>query len=120
MEKDFDIVFVKPKKYEDCKKCVEYIKKDKIVHINLMDLDAKESQRILDYISGAVYIKEGEIVNPGENIFCTIPKNKNHILDYKVRSESYDEEEEIVPIYRKQKKLKSCYIATLTFLKNKN
>ena len=24
MEKDFDIVFVKPKKYEDCKKCVEY------------------------------------------------------------------------------------------------
>lgn len=27
MEKDFDIVFVKPKKYEDCKKCVEYIKK---------------------------------------------------------------------------------------------
>ena len=41
------------------------------------------------------------IVNPGENIFCTIPKNKNHILDYKVRSESYDEEEEIVPIYRK-------------------
>ena len=47
MEKDFDIVFVKPKKYEDCKKCVEYIKRDKIVHINLMDLDGKESQRIL-------------------------------------------------------------------------
>ncbi len=101
MEKDFDIVFVKPKRYEECKKCVEYIKKDKIVHINLMDLDAKESQRILDYISGAVYIKEGEIVNPGENIFCTIPKNKNHLFDYKVKSENYDEEEEIVPVYRK-------------------
>ena len=66
-----------------------------------MDLDGKKSERILDYISGAVYIIEGEIVNPGENIFCTIPKNKNHMFDYKAKTESYDEEEEIVPIYRK-------------------
>lgn len=101
MEKDFDIVFVKPKRYEDCKKCVEHIKADKIVHINLMDLEGKESQRILDYISGAVYIKEGEIVNPGENIFCTIPKNKSHIFEYKSNSENYDEVEEIVPVYKR-------------------
>ncbi|WP_294704029.1 cell division protein SepF [uncultured Fusobacterium sp.] len=101
MEKDFDIVFVKPKKYEECIKCVEHIKNDKIVHINLMDLDGKDSQRILDYISGAVYIKEGQIVNPGENIFCTIPKNKKHLFEYKPTSGGYDEEEEIVPSYKK-------------------
>lgn len=101
MEKDFDIVFVKPRRFEDCLKCIEHIKRDKIVHINLLDLDAKESQRILDYISGAVYIKEGEIVNPGENIFCTIPKNKSHLFEYKLKNESYDEVEEIIPVYKK-------------------
>jgi cell division inhibitor SepF len=103
MEKDFDIVFVKPKKYEECARCVDYIKNDKIVHINLMDLDSKESQRILDYISGAVYIKEGDIVNPGENIFCTIPKNKKYLFDYKPMSGKLNEDEleEIVPSYKK-------------------
>ncbi|MGY0395384.1 MULTISPECIES: cell division protein SepF [unclassified Fusobacterium] len=102
MEKDFDIVFVKPKKYEECMRCVDYIKEDKIVHINLMDLDSKESQRILDYISGAVYIKEGDIVNPGESIFCTIPKNKKHLFDYKPLNGRFNEDEieEIVPSYK--------------------
>lgn len=101
MEREFDIVFVKPRKFEDCVKCVEHIKKDRIVHINLLDLDAKESQRILDYISGAVYIKGGQIENPGENIFCTIPKNRTYLFEYKAKHESYDEEEEIIPSYKK-------------------
>ena len=37
MEKEYDIVFIKPSKFEDCTKCVEYIKQEKIVHINLFD-----------------------------------------------------------------------------------
>lgn len=96
---DFDIVFVKPRKFEDCAKCIEHIKADRIVHINLLNLDLNESQRILDYISGAVYIKEGEIVNPGDSIFCTIPKNKKYIFEYKLINK-YDEVEEIRPDYK--------------------
>lgn len=96
MEKEYDIIFVKPRRFEDCTKCVEHIKKDRIVHINLIGLEARESQRILDYISGAVYIKGGRIVNPGESIFCAIPKNKEHLFEYKMKQENYDEEEEIV------------------------
>ena len=63
MDMDVNIVFIKPARFEDCVKCIEHIKKERIVHINLYDLKEEESQRILDYISGAVYILEGHIVN---------------------------------------------------------
>lgn len=104
---DYEIVFFKPIKFEDCMKCVEYIREEKIVHINLCDLDAENSQRILDFISGAVYIQEGQIVNPGEKVFCSIPKDKKYLMDYKEKVPSvldsrYDEEEEIIPQYRKR------------------
>ncbi|MBC2851459.1 cell division protein SepF [Cetobacterium sp. 8H] len=104
---DYDIVFLKPTRFEDCLKCVEYIKIDKIVHLNLSDLDSEKSQRILDFISGAVHIQEGQIINPGEKIYCSIPKNKSYQLDYKERSNNstshrFDEEEEIIPRYNKK------------------
>lgn len=108
MEKEYDIVFIKPEKFGDCTKCVEYIKEEKIVHINLYDLDEMESQRILDYISGAVFIQEGQIVNPGEKVFCTIPKTKKFYFDDKARirkptlNSRYDEEEEIIPTYKER------------------
>lgn len=96
-----DIVFVKPRRFEDCARCIEHIKNDKIVHLNLAGLDPKDSQRILDYISGAVYIKEAEIVNPGESIFCSIPRTKSHLFEYKLKNDNIDEEEEIKPVYKK-------------------
>lgn len=104
MMDEFDIVFLKPLKFEDCLECVEHINMERIVHINLCELDVEKSQRILDFISGAIYIKEGEILNPGPKIYCSIPKNKIFKLGYKISTKSmintkYDEEEEIVPKY---------------------
>ncbi|MGL4308481.1 cell division protein SepF [Cetobacterium sp. SF1] len=102
---DYEIVFMKPRRFEDCMKCIEYIRNEKIVHINLGELDGETSQRILDFISGAVYIQEGEVVNPGENVFCTIPRNKKYMMDYKGKAQNTqsvkyeDEEEEIIPKY---------------------
>lgn len=100
---DYDIVFFKPAKFEDCKKCIEYIKKDKIVHINLFGLEAELQQRILDFLSGAIFIQEGKIINPGEKVFCSIPKSKEYYMDYADKSkvnQKYDEEEEIIPNYK--------------------
>ena len=74
---DYDIVFFKPTRFEDCMKCIEYIKKDKIVHVNLFGLESDVQQRILDFLSGAIFIQEGKIINPGEKVFCTIPKQKS-------------------------------------------
>ena len=41
-----DIVFLKPSKFEDCVVCAKYIKEDKIVNMNLSQLDDKDSRRV--------------------------------------------------------------------------
>ena len=101
-----DIIFIKPKSFEDSKRIVNYIVEDKILHINLTLSDKKMFQRVLDFISGAVYLKDAKLLNPAENIYLSIPKettfswgeedgeNKDNLVDLR-----YDEEEEIKPVF---------------------
>ena len=92
MSDNIDIVFLKPTKFEDCVICANYIKDDKIVNMNLSQLDDNESRRVLDYIAGAIFITKAEIVNVGNKIFCSIPSNKNFLNEMN-RETSHDEEE---------------------------
>lgn len=103
-----DIIFIKPKSFEDSKRIVNYIVEDKILHINLTSSDKKMYQRVLDFISGAVYLKDAKLLNPAENIYLSIPKetsfswgeeggeNKSKVNLVDLR---YDEEEEIKPVF---------------------
>lgn len=93
---DVDIIFLKPEKFEDCVKVAEHIKEEKIVSINLSQLDDKASRRVLDYVTGAVFITDAEIINVGNKIFCTIPNTKTYKIDSPSEYKS-DEEEEIIP-----------------------
>ena len=92
MADNIDIVFLKPTKFEDCVICADYIKEDKIVNMNLSQLDDNDSRRVLDYIAGAIFITKAEIVNVGNKIFCSIPSNRN-LLNEMNRDTSHDEEE---------------------------
>ena len=92
MADNIDIVFLKPKKFEDCVICANYIKEDKIVNMNLSQLDDNDSRRVLDYIAGAIFITKAEIVNVGNKIFCSIPSNRNFLNEMN-RDTSHDEEE---------------------------
>lgn len=97
MEKELDIIFLRPKKFEDCDFCVDYVGKDKIVHINLKNLNERDARRVFDYVSGAVYIKEAKIVDLGENMFCCIPKTKEFKMEYDQPNSRTNEVEEIIP-----------------------
>ncbi len=97
MADNIDIVFLKPTKFEDCMICAGYIKADKIVNMNLSQLDDNDSRRILDYIAGAIFITKAEIVNVGNKIFCSVPSNKEFLNEMnKVSSHDEEDEEEIV------------------------
>ena len=93
---NIDIVFLKPTKFEDCVICADYIKEDKIVNMNLSQLDDNESRRVLDYIAGAIFITKAEIVNVGNKIFCSIPSNKNFLNEMNREISHEEEEVEIV------------------------
>ena len=92
MADNIDIVFLKPTKFEDCVIRADYIKEDKIVNMNLSQLDDNDSRRVLDYIAGAIFITKAEIVNVGNKIFCSIPSNRNFLNEMN-RDTSHDEEE---------------------------
>ena len=97
MVDNIDIVFLKPTKFEDCMICAGYIKADRIVNMNLSQLDDNDSRRILDYIAGAIFITKAEIVNVGNKIFCSVPSNKEFLNEMnKVSSHDEEDEEEIV------------------------
>ena len=96
MADNIDIVFLKPTKFEDCVICADYIKEDKIVNMNLSQLDDNDSRRILDYIAGAIFITKAEIVNVGNKIFCSIPSNRNFLNEMNRDTSHDDEEVEIV------------------------
>ena len=96
MADNIDIVFLKPTKFEDCVICANYIKDDKIVNMNLSQLDDNESRRVLDYIAGAIFITKAEIVNVGNKIFCSIPSNKNFLNEMNREISHEEEEVEIV------------------------
>ena len=96
MADNIDIVFLKPTKFEDCVICADYIKEDKIVNMNLSQLDDNESRRVLDYIAGAIFITKAEIVNVGNKIFCSIPSNRNFLNEMNRETSHEEEEVEIV------------------------
>ncbi|NME36186.1 MULTISPECIES: cell division protein SepF [Fusobacterium] len=104
---DCEIAFFKPERFEECLKYVGYLKENKYVHINLADVEENTKKRIMDFLSGAMFIQEGKIIYLGENIICTVPKNGKYFLEYENKLSkkdypgSYDEEEEIIPIFRK-------------------
>ncbi|WP_427170846.1 cell division protein SepF [Fusobacterium nucleatum] len=95
MADNIDIVFLKPAKFEDCVICADYIKEDKIVNMNLSQLDDNDSRRVLDYIAGAIFITKADIVNVGNKIFCSIPSNKSYLNEMN-KENSPEEEVEIV------------------------
>ncbi|MDR1832717.1 MAG: cell division protein SepF [Fusobacteriaceae bacterium] len=73
-----EIVFIRPGRIEDCEKCIPEIKSNKIMLINLSDVENDKAQRIINYLSGAMYMQEGLLKDVAERIFCTIPRGVKH------------------------------------------
>ncbi len=104
-----DVIFIKPKSFEDSKRMVSYIVENKILHINLTSTDKKMYRRILDFISGAIYLKEANLINPSDKVFLSIPKEVTFQYDELELDENpkksdlmdlrFNEEEEIKPIF---------------------
>lgn len=77
----YQSVIIDPKKFEDCKKIANYIKDDKTVTLNLEHLDNETAQRIIDFLSGAMSIKEAKLIEISKNVYVSVPKNINVFFD---------------------------------------
>jgi len=70
-----NVVVFQPTTYEETQHIVDSIKKRKPVILNLDTLNTSLAQRILDFLSGAVYAVEGTIQKVARGIFVLTPSN---------------------------------------------
>ena len=77
------MLFRSPKSFAECRKIADYIKNDKVVTLNLENVNGKDAQRILDFLSGAINIKEAKWIPISKNVFTSVPKNINFLYDGK-------------------------------------
>lgn len=59
-KKNCDMVLVKAKAYDDLQGIARSIKEQKVVIVNFEDMDKETAQRMVDFLSGAVFALDGE------------------------------------------------------------
>ena len=64
-----------PVSYEDAQNIIDNLKSRKPVIVNMEELDVAAAQRILDFISGAIYAINGTIAKISRGIFVVAPTN---------------------------------------------
>lgn len=78
---NYQSVIVDVKKVEECKKIASYIKSNKVVTLNLEFLSKEDSQRAIDFLSGAMSIKDANLVKISDHVYISVPKEINVFLD---------------------------------------
>lgn len=69
------LLIYKPSSYEETQNIIDNLKVNRPIIVNLDELDTDVAQRILDFISGAVYALSGNIRKAARNIFVVAPNN---------------------------------------------
>lgn len=71
------VMVYQPATYDDTQTIVDNLKSRKPIIVNLEALDSELAQRVLDFMSGAVYALEGSIHKVSRGIFVLAPSNVN-------------------------------------------
>ncbi|HHY83244.1 MAG TPA: cell division protein SepF [Clostridiales bacterium] len=61
--------------YDDTQNIIDNLKNRKPIIVNLDSLEQDLAQRVLDFMSGAVYALDGNIQKVSRNIFVLVPSN---------------------------------------------
>jgi len=64
-----------PVSYEDTQNIIDNLKNRKPIIVNMEDLEVDSAQRILDFLSGAVYALDGTMCKISRGIFVVAPNN---------------------------------------------
>jgi len=62
-----------PKTFEDVQRIIDHLKRKEPVVVELKSSDREILQRIMDFLSGAVYALSGSIANVNRNIYLLTP-----------------------------------------------
>ncbi|MBT9130321.1 MAG: Cell division protein SepF [candidate division WS2 bacterium] len=74
LEKEL-VVVMEPNDFNGSKDIVNELKQNKVVIFNLDNLGKDESRRVLDFISGAVFVLGYKLRNSGKMVYTSEPRN---------------------------------------------
>ena len=69
------VVVMEPRAFEESLDIIDYLKDRKAVILNLHMLDNAQSQRVVDFLSGATHAIEGNQQRIGDGVFIFTPSN---------------------------------------------
>ena len=69
------VIVMQPENFEDAQEICDYLKEKKPTVINLESVAKENAQRVIDFLSGAVYALEGSIQKVANGIFIVAPHN---------------------------------------------
>lgn len=75
VQKSSKVILVEPRSYSEATEIADQIKNRRAVVVNLQRIDAEQGRQIIDFLSGAVYIIQGDIQKIGSGIFLCTPEN---------------------------------------------
>jgi cell division inhibitor SepF len=79
----FKMVIMQPENLDDAQDICDHLKDKKPVVVNLEDLEKEIAQRVVDFLSGAVYSLDGNIQKVSNGIFLIAPSNVDIMGDFK-------------------------------------
>ena len=72
-----------PQSYDDVQTIIDHLKTGESVILNLKDVPRTNAQRILDFISGAIYAVSGSIYPIEDGLFALTPDGVNIMTKHK-------------------------------------
>ncbi|HBN08699.1 MAG TPA: hypothetical protein DD435_08640 [Cyanobacteria bacterium UBA8530] len=70
-----EVVVLEPHSFEEALGIIDHIRSRRAVILNLLGLTAEQSQRLVDFVSGACHALDGHQERIGDNIFLFTPSN---------------------------------------------
>lgn len=74
LQTESNIIMIEPKNHADMRKVIDYLKQGQTVAVNLEGISSEDSQRILDFFSGAIYGLNGSIHRWYGDLFLLAPE----------------------------------------------
>jgi cell division inhibitor SepF len=69
------VVVIEPRAFEEALEIIEHLRTKKSVILNLHLLDTAQSQRVVDFLSGATHAIDGNQQRIGDGVFIFTPSN---------------------------------------------
>ncbi len=74
IQAESNIIMVEPKTHKEIQQVVDYLKQGQSVAVNLEGIASIDSERILDFLSGAIYGLNGSILRWHGDLFLLTPE----------------------------------------------